>query len=285
MADTAFVTRYRNEYTAVFEDKQSRLRYTTVTEAEVQGNQAVFLVAGSGGASAVTRGANGLIPRRSDSLTQNTAILKEWHDLDGKSRFNIWAGQANQRRLMQETSVAVLNRQIDDDIIAVLDTFTNDTGTALPASLNMIAHALTILGDNFVDTTDEDNMFAAVSPSFMNYLIQVKEYGSADYVDVKPLTTGPAKKFKRFMGCNWIQHPRLTGSVGAGSTGSSEQCFIYHRFSVGHAFDTKQINVAVGYNDEQDYYYARASGFMGSVLLQNAGGVMMKHDGSAYAAS
>ena len=68
MAETALVTRYINEYVAVFEDKQSRLRTTTMTEADVRGNQAVFLVAGSGSATAVTRGANGLIAARADSL-------------------------------------------------------------------------------------------------------------------------------------------------------------------------------------------------------------------------
>jgi len=285
MAETALVTRYRNEYIAVFEDKQSRLRYTTVTEADVQGNAAVFMTAGSGSASAVTRGANGLITARADSLTQTTATLAEWHDLDRKTRFNIYAGQANQRRIMQETSVGTLNRKIDSDIIATLDTFTNDTGTSLPADLKMIVHAQAVLGDNFVDTSDEDNMFAIVSPSFMGYLSMVKEYGSADYVDVKPLTAGPPKKFRRFMGVNWIQHPRLTGSVGAGGAGTTEQCFMYHRFAVGHAFDKDRLNISVGYNDEQDYYYARASAFFGSALLQNAGGVMMNHDASAFAAS
>ena len=55
----------------------SWLRQTTVTEAVIKGNQATFLVGGSGGASAVTRGINGLIPARADNLTQSTATLVE----------------------------------------------------------------------------------------------------------------------------------------------------------------------------------------------------------------
>jgi hypothetical protein len=283
LAETAFQTKYRNEFIAAFEDLQSRLRMTTTTEADVQGNQAVFLVAGSGSATAKTRGANGLIPARADSLTQNTATLKEWHDLVRKTRFNIYAGQGNQRRIMQETTVGVLNRQIDDDIIAILDTATNDTGTAQKASLDMVVYAKTILGNNFVDLSDEDNLFAVISPAFEGYLTQVKEYASADYVDVKPFN-GPSKKYRRWMGVNWIVHPRLTGSVGAGSSGASEKCYMYHRASVGNCFDTQGLNTAVGYDEEQDYSYARASAFMGSVMLQNSGIVQMLHDASAYAA-
>ena len=41
-ADTgAFQTKYRNELVLGFEDRQSRLRSTVVTEADVNGNQAI----------------------------------------------------------------------------------------------------------------------------------------------------------------------------------------------------------------------------------------------------
>lgn len=63
MAETAFQTQYRQETIDTFEEGMSWLRMCTTTEAVINGNQAVFLVAGSGGASAVTRGVNGLIPR------------------------------------------------------------------------------------------------------------------------------------------------------------------------------------------------------------------------------
>ena len=77
MADTAFQTQYRQEFIAAFEEGQSWLRSTCVTEAVIKGNQATFLVAGSGGATAVTRGVNGLIPARADDLNQTTATLAE----------------------------------------------------------------------------------------------------------------------------------------------------------------------------------------------------------------
>lgn len=181
--------------------------------------------------------------------------------------------------------MAVLNRKIDDDIIAQLDTATNDAGaTALPASLNMVAWAKTILGNNFVDTSDMDNLFGLISPAFDAYLMQVKEYASGDYVEVKPFN-GPSKKYHRWWGINWIVHPRLTGSVGAGSSGATEQCYLFHRNAIGHALDKDGLQTPVGYDDEQDYSFARVSGYFGSKLLQNAGVVMMKHDGSAYAAT
>ncbi len=278
MASTAFQTLYRQEFIGTFEQRQSLLRSAVTTMANVNGNSAIFLVAGSGGASAVTRGVNGLIPARSDDLTQNTATLAEWHDLVQRTGFNVESSQGDARRIMQMTTMAVVNRKIDEDIIAQLDTATNDTGTTATASLAMVAKSLAILGNAEVPIEDENNMFGLISPAFHAYLMQVESFTSADYVEVKPFE-GPVRRFRRWYGVNWIVHPNVSG-VGT----STEKCYIFHRDAIGHAVN-KDIRSAVGYDEEQDYSYARCSVYMGSKLLQNGGVVQMKHDGSAYVAA
>src|SRR4051812_35068649 len=102
MAETAFQTQYRDEFIAGFEARQTLLRSTVTTEAEIKGNQATFLVADSGGNRAVTRGVNGNIPSTPDNLNQYTATLAEYHDLRTKNKFNIFAGQGDQRAIMQK---------------------------------------------------------------------------------------------------------------------------------------------------------------------------------------
>jgi hypothetical protein len=97
-----------------------------------------------------------------------------------------------------------------------------------------------------------------------------------DYVDMKMLV-GPARRVMRWAGFNWIFHPNLTG-VGS----ASEKCYFYHRDAIGSAFDNGGgLNVAIGYDDEQDYSYARASSFTGAKLLQQSGIVQFLHDASA----
>src|SRR5574343_95390 len=124
MADSAFQIQYRQEFIQAFEQHQSLLRDTVTTEAVIKGQQAVFLVAGSGSAAAVTRGTNGRIPARADSLTQTALTLQEWHDLVRKTGFNVFASQGNQRSIMQMTTMAVINRKIDELIINNLNTGT-----------------------------------------------------------------------------------------------------------------------------------------------------------------
>ncbi|MGE0231427.1 MAG: phage capsid protein [Flavobacteriaceae bacterium] len=279
MADTAFQKQYRQEFTAGFEFGQSMLRSTCTTEMVRQGNEAIFLVADTNGAEAVTRGVNGLIPARADNLTQLTATLTEWHDKPRRTRFNIFGSQGNGRKILQDGTVKVMNRKIDDTILTELNTATNDTGTATTASLALVAKAKAILGVNDVPTEEEDNMFGVLSPSAEAYLLQDDGYSSADYVDMKPLV-GPARKMRRWAGINWMVHSRVPG-VGT----SAEKLFVYHRSAIGHAADTENVSAIPGYNEEEDYYWARTSLFMGSKLLQNSGVCVINHDGSAHAAS
>lgn len=278
MASTAFQTIYRQEFIASFEERSSHLRNACTTSANINGNTAVFLVAGSGGASAVTRGVNGLIPARSDDLTQNSCTLAEWHDLPQRTSFNIESSQGDARRIMQESSMGVINRKMDELVIEQLDTATQDTGTSATMSLSLVAKALAILGSAEVPIQEEDNMFGLISPAAYAYLMQIPAFTSADYVDIKPFA-GPMKRYRRWFGVNWIMHPNLTGNGT-----STEDCYVFHRSAIGLATN-KDIRVAVGTDEEQDYSYVRTSVFMGAKLLQNPGVVNINHDGSAYVAS
>lgn len=279
MSDTAFQTQFRQETIAAFEEESSLLSNAVVRESVIKGNTATFLVAGSGGASAVTRGTNGLIPSRANDLTQSSATLAEWHDLAKVTGFNVFASQGDQRQVMQRTTLGVINRKIDADIIAQLDTATIDTGAYATASVSMVAKSLAALGNAEVPIQETDNMFGAVTPGWWAYMMQTTEFASGDYVDMK-MFTGSIKRFWRWFGVNWIMHPNLTG-VGT----SSEKCYVFHRNALGYAVDTAGLKTAVGYDEEQDYSFCRASVYMGSKLLQNTGIVQMKHDGSAFALS
>jgi len=279
MPDTAFQKQYRQETIAGFEQRESLLRAAVTREAVMKGNEAVFLVADTNNAEPVTRGVNGLIPARTDNLNQFTATLVEWHDKPRRTRFNIFASQGDGRRVMQEGTIAVMNRKIDRDILEALEQGTQTTGTSAVMSLALVTKALTILGNNDVPVEEEDNMFFVASHAAQAYLLQIKEFASADYVEVKPFV-GPARRYRRWAGFNWIFHSRITGKGT-----NAEKCIAFHRSAIGHAINFDEMQVAAGYNEEDDYYWARTSLFMGSKLLQNRGVVIVNHDGSAYVPS
>lgn len=283
MSDTAFQTQFRQEFIRGFEQRQSLLRESVTTEVEVKGNVCTFLVADSGGATAVTRGVNGLIPGRPDNLTQQSATLTEWHDKPQRTNFNLFASQGDGRRIMQETSMAVMNRKIDDLILTELNTATTGTGTARYANLRLVLLAKTILGNNKVPA--DGQITAVVSPAFIAYLHEVKEFGNAQYVSQKPLENGNVfwndmPGYWQWLGIKWIESPQVPG-VGT----SAEKCFMYHKSAIGHAAPSQLIETFADYNKEEDYSYCRTSSYMAAKLLQNSGVVVMNHDGSALVSS
>lgn len=284
MADNAPIIQYRDEYIHAFEARQSLMRDSVTTEAVFKGNQATFLVAGSGGATAVTRGLNGEIPARADDNNQYTATLVEQHDLVKKTGFNIFESQGDQRRIMQMTSMGVINRKIDSDIITELatGTITVNSGAGVPADMDLVTTMITVLGN--AEVPFDGNIFAAITPAFLGYLHRITEFANADYVTRKPVdSNAPAWKdmpgYYQWMGVNWFVHPNLPG-VGT----SAEKCFMYHRSAIGHAANVQGMDMKIGYNEEQDYSYARCSIYMGSQILQNSGIVVADHDGSALTA-
>jgi len=279
MASNAPMTRYRNEFIAEFEQHQSMLRATVTTEHMLDGNVATFLVAGSGDATPVTRGLDGRIPARDDSLTQNSCTLVEYHDKPVRTHFNVFESQGDARRISMQGSTGVMNRKIDSDIINAstgLGAATLGDSTAQTASLNWFMSHLTALGENDVNIEEQDKMFCVVTPKAWGLLMQIKEFASGDYVELKPFN-GPPRKMWRVFGVNVIQSTRLSGMGGASAT-----CFMYHRDAIGHAIANGHPNISGGYNDEDAYFWTLCSGYFGTKLLQNTGVRKMLHNDNAY---
>jgi hypothetical protein len=280
MTETAYKTQYRDEYVQVFERRQSLLRDLCTKESSVNAQVAVFLVAGSGGAVAVTRGVNGLIPSRGDDLTQNSCTLAEWHDLVKKTGFNIFASQSDQRRIMQESTMAVINRKLDALVIAQLETGTQYAGVASATmDLNKAMFALTILG---AANAGGANVAAAISPAAYGYLMQTEEFTNVLYVDKKTFATTNDSIQARFSwaGIEWVVHTGLTGAAGA-----TEKLLFWNKAAIGLGVDKDSAQVEMGRDGEQDYSWTRTSTFAGSKLLQNTGVVIVRHDGSGFAAT
>lgn len=282
MASSAPQIQYRQEFIAVYEQHQSLLRQMVTTEVEIKGNQAVFLTAGSNSAIAVTRGINGLIPARADDMTQNTVTLAEWHDLVRKTSFNVFQSQGDQRRIMQMTTMAVMNRKFDTDILSTLAGTSVNTGTAVQASVALVMKSKTILGNAAIPW--DNNIFGVISPAFEAYLMQTREFAGREYVNRQPIEGADAAwndqiQMYRWLGVNWVVHPNISGKGT-----NAEKCFMFHRSAIGHAVNAEAIAAAIGYDEEQDYSWARTSAYLGSGILQGTGIVQMNHDGSALVA-
>lgn len=271
MATTAFQQKYRDEFIAGFETRQSILRDTVTTDTMTKGQSTFFLIS-KPNRTAVTRGANGFIPASMEDLTQVQVQMQERHDLSQKTNFNIFAGQADQRAIMQMESMGVINRDTDLMILATLATGTVNTGTTATMSKTLVNRALTKLWNGKVP--NDGQVYGLLSPAAWAYLSDVVGFSSRDYVSDQPLVVGP--ETRRWMGVTWLMSPEIPG-LGT----NAAKCFLWHKSAVGHAIDARQIQTTAGYNEEQDYSYARTTFYHGTAVLQNTGIVVINHDDSA----
>lgn len=271
MATSVPVTHYRNEFVAGFEARQSSARNTVTTEAMVSGKEAVFLIVNTN-REAVTRGPNGLIPAAVDDQSQVTVALKEKHDLVQRTRFNIFTDQGDQRRIMQMGGMAVMNRDIDAEIFAALlsGTVSFTSAAMTKAAVN---EAVVRLGNAKVPRRE---LFGALTPAAWADLSDITSFASSDFVNDRPVVEGMPEPTRMvdWMGVKW--YVPETDLPGQGT--STASCFVYARSAIGHAVDRANIGVYGGYDEEQDYYWARHSLNHGAKLLLNAGVVEIVHD-------
>jgi hypothetical protein len=274
MAATAFEAMYRDEFINGFEMNQSLLRGTVTTQAMIKGLSATFLIA-LASRSATTRGSDGLIPKRSDNLSQVTVTLKERHDLTGKTGFNIFAGQSDQRRILQMEGIKVINREIDDEILLALSAATVTTGAAAAMSPTLIQKALTTLFN--AEVPNDGNIFGLLSPAAWFYMTDITSFSSSDYTRNRPMDQGAPRgpAMVEWNNVKWMMHPRLTG-VGTSST----TMFIWHRDAIGHAIDSRGIQAYVGFDEQQDESWQRHTVYHAAKILQNSGIVKVVHDDS-----
>ena len=113
------------------------------------------------------------------------------------------------------------------------------------------------------------------TPMSWERLLTLDQFSSADYVDVKPLM-GDAEAPKKWNGAIHMVH---TGLPGIGT--ANAKCYAFGKAALGHAINTGEIRTAVGYDEEDDYSYARHTIFHVAGILQQTGVIEWTHDDTA----
>lgn len=275
------VTRFKEDYVEAYELRKAVLVPTVRTDTQDNGGSLVFLVAGSGGRSAVTRGPNGDIPPADDSQTQVTLNFAEAHDYKRYTAFDIFKAQGDQLKLMRDNSLAVIHRKQDSVIITAAESGTVTLGAVGTMNMTVAQRISTILRNAHVGSTDAGNITAVISPAAFNFMLNITAFSNADYTRTKKVDDGiPLLTDMRYwMGIQWISHDGLNG---VGTTAAT--CFAYHKDAIGYATSTRGIDVDADRMREQDYSWTRASIFHAAVKLQNAGIVKFTHDDSGLSA-
>ncbi len=274
MADlTVMATIYANEFTTVYEQKQSFVRGTVTTEGVVNGNEYVFIIEGAA-APAVTRGASGNIPCAADNQSSTTCTLAEYHHLARKNNFNIASSSAPQRESMQRRGTTSINQRTDQLIFSQMATTSYNTGAAAALTLGMMLKAGAILDTNYVP--DDGERYGLLSPNAWAQAMKINQWTSWDWVGENNRPFMRQTQWREWNNIKWARHPNLPGTGTA-----SASCFVYHKSAVGHGLNGGEQMTRIGVQEEQDYSWARTTAYMGGKMLQGGGVVILAHDDTA----
>lgn len=280
MAVSAAVTIYKQEMIAQFERRRSVLSMTCSKESMASGQSIVWLVNGSGGDSAVTRGVNGLIPYGQTSNTQVTGTLVPKYAAKRITDFDVFASQGNQTAALQTASYSIIRRDMDDTILTELANCTQDYGAAgLTLDTATILGARAALGYNDVPVGQLNNMFCAITHGAFAYLMQNTEFSNGQYMgDTLPYKNmiDPEVPYV-WSGINFIVTNAISGKQTA-----AELMYMFHRDAIGYATNVGEEGIAAGFNEEQKYSWSIATIFHCSKILQDSGIIKITHDGTAF---
>lgn len=272
MDTTVFQTLYNSEWTEAYEQKQSYLRGTVQTKGDVNGNTFVFVLEGDAD-EAVTRGHNGNIPYAADDQSSTPCILAEYHHLARKNNFNIYSASVDNRLSMQRRGVISMNKKTDALILAAMSATTTEvSATDAPASLALLSTAVAILDENFIPRDGE--RYGLLTPRAWQQMMKVNQFSSGDWVSDQPFMK--STMWREWNSVKWTVHPGLV-NVGL----ADAECYVYHKYAVGHALNRGNMVTKVGVQEEHDYSWARTSSYQGAKILRDAGVVRMLHDDSA----
>lgn len=266
---------YRDEWIVAFQRGETYLKDSVTKEIMISGLNAKFALQGAAGRM-TTRGTNGLIPSRNRTDTQPSITLAEKHSLETQTGFNVFTAAADLRQAMQNAGAMTAAREIDYTILDALSAATNsyNSGTAITLTYGKTVDVLSDLFEN--DVMSGNEITCLWTPKAWARLLTFEEFASSEFVDVKPLVGMAGDRPRVWLGAKHIMHTGLTGMGTATATN-----YVFAKPAVGHAISTGDIQVAAGYNDEQDYSYSRHTVFDGAVILQQAGVIKVVTDDTA----
>ncbi|MBM3650844.1 MAG: hypothetical protein FJX11_23965 [Alphaproteobacteria bacterium] len=252
--ENSFISEYDAAVHQAYQRQGSMLRGSCRTKPMVVGNKLIWQKTGKGTAS--SKGRHALVPTMNVSHDPVEVTLTDHYAADWVDRFDLLKTNIDEMQVQANAGAWALGRKTDDLVIAAAtkasaDIAHDSTGMTLAKSLQVVQHFM----DN--DVPFDGQIYAILPPRGWTDLMQLKEFASADYIEKKPFTDGPAYRWKDWNGINWMFH---TGVV---QTDSTWACLAWHQTAIGHAIG-EDVQTVVSYEN------TRASWFVNSHMSQDA---------------
>lgn len=263
----AFVKQFQADVHLAYQQTGSKLKNMVRSQNNVKGSSTVFQKVGKGVASGKAR--HGLVPVMSLDHTPVECELQDYYAGDWVDALDELKINHDEKQVIVNAGAYALGRKTDELIINALASASaaNDVGSYDKAmTKETLLSAFAKLNGNNVP--DDGQRFAVVGPLQWNALLNIQEFSSSDYAgENMPFLKG--SESRRWLGINWVMH------TGLPLTGTSRDCFIFHKTAIGHA-SGQDVKSDITWHGDHATHFINNMMSQGACLIDEAGIVRIK---------
>lgn len=264
--DQSFVKQFESDVHLAYQRMGSKLLNTTRRKTNVKGKSTTFQKVGKGTAGTKTRG--GQVPILNLAHTPVECTLVDRYGGEFIDKLDELKIEHDERQVAVTSIAAALGRASDADIMAVTDTFTQETTATGVVTLPKVEEAYEYFGNN--DVPDDGQRFLAVAPQGWTDLMNLSQFSNADYV---PQSELPFPKVG-FSAKQWFSFMVFTFSGISLLTGV-RQNVAYHKTAIGHA-SAQDVQLDITWQGKEQSNLAVGSMSMGAVKIDDIGGYRIR---------
>ena len=265
--DVAFTKQFESEVHLAYQRMGSKLLNTVRRKTNVVGKSTTFQKIGKGIAGTKTRG--GQVPILNLIHTNVECTLKDRYGGEFIDKLDELKIEHDERGAVTASIAGALGRASDADIVAIGDTFNEETTATGVVTQPKVEEAYEFFGDN--DVPDDGQRFLAVAPQGWTDLMGLTPFASLDFVPESDLP------FPRvgFSAKQWFSFNIFAFSGLTLTGGTVRQNLAYHKTAIGHA-SGQDVQMDITWQGKEQSHLAVGSMSMQACLIDDIGGYRLR---------
>ena len=265
--DVAFTKQFESEVHLAYQRMGSKLLNTVRRKTNVVGKSTTFQKIGKGIAGTKTRG--GQVPILNLVHTNVECILVDRYGGEFIDKLDELKIEHDERSAVTQSIAGALGRASDADIVAITDTFTQETTATGVVDQPKVEEAYEYFGNN--DVPDDGQRFLALAPQGWTDLMGLAPFASLDYVPESDL---PFPKVG-FSAKTWFGFHVFSFSGLTLTGGTIRQNVAFHKSAVGHA-SGQDVQMDITWQGKEQANLAVGSMSMQACLIDDIGGYRIR---------
>lgn len=276
--DTSFVKQFEREVHEVFQRHGTFMLQTVRWKSTVKGATTTFQKVGKG--VATTKARHGQITPMNQSHTAIECTLSDFYAGDWVDQLDETKVQHDERAVIARGGAAALGRKVDEQIVAVADTSSNDIGGDATLTRAILLQAYETLIGN--DVPNDGQLFGFLTPRSWSIAMTISEFANGDFIGQQSLPFLVGANPRTWMGVHWVVH---TGLTGKGTPTANN--LVWHKNAIGYGSAAVVEGAGQSVKSDITWHGDRASHFVnnmmsgGACLVDDSGVVIISTDDTA----